>query len=946
MARSVQNVGIRVEVDDKQLVALQKQVDSFRTELKELGAEKNRLQATMGKYQRQLGRVQEALSAQKQELRDVARATKLHADQLDKFQDELFALKQSQKQLTETTAKYREELVRTKEALKEHAREGRKAKRVTEEQKSAVEDLIGVWGKASLKFLFVKHLVTQFLDVARSTFEAAKAGAEYNDMLAVVSRNVEGFGRAMQEAREATKGTIGDFQLVKSSALMSSFGLDMSRLGDVMERVTKASVATGQEVGFLMDSFARGVSRQSALILDNLGIQVSIRDAYEKHAAALGVMSNALTDAEKKAAVMNETLRLLDETTRNVDLADSDALAFKQMETSLDNLGLAMKRWAADVFNKHVPTQEKLRAQVRGYADVLDDVKGQLQQVDYAVESGLRIAMKNLPEEIRSNEQALALFESTLRESIESAKVGEIAFLKLEGASADFSRSLVGVQHQFMDGQINEAFSTMGAILTEVQARISGMDAAARAAARTYLEQEAAASKLNAELTEQVGALSDQWDELRGITPAQKRVTAATQAYEEAMKSLREAEKDGAVTRDDYNDRLANSRDRLRELIDATNDLKAAEEDLARNKGVPVMLQDGVPDMLRRPDVDPYVPPKKPPGGGGGGGSNKPRPGQPRPGYWQVRSEQLLREEAAAARAREQAEWSSALQFQNWTWDDDEADRNAAWGAVGNRAKSAMSSTTTGFMGNLDGMNEARKAIADARKEAKAFGVDLEELAPGVDAFDESLRRQIETLAAWKNGFTAAGEAMQGVGDNFSFFMGELSKFEGVEITDTMHDINQGLGIAHEMMEALGDSTSALGMVEGAIKGIGKLTAAFVKDEQAKAAIMAAVEAAQSIASFARQDYIGGVMHAAAAGLFGAIAGGAFKTTQPKPTAGAGAGQGSPGSTRTDRGPLTVNVHLTGLTAQTPAELGGLIKHAISEHDNMGGANYGFAPGL
>ena len=62
------------------------------------------------------------------------------------------------------------------------------------------------------------------------------------------------------------------------------------------------------------------------------------------------------------------------------------------------------------------------------------------------------------------------------------------------------------------------------------------------------------------------------------------------------------------------------------------------------------------------------------------------------------------------------------------------------------------------------------------------------------------------------------------------------------------------------------------------ISASGAIAAGFIQDEQAKAALLAAFEGAAAVAAFAREDYVGGAMHLVAAGLYGAVAGGAFAT--------------------------------------------------------------------
>jgi len=60
----------------------------------------------------------------------------------------------------------------------------------------------------------------------------------------------------------------------KASTLVS---VDFAKqLPDAMQYLGKVSLATGQDLGFLLDSLVTGVGRVSPMILDNLGIQVAL----------------------------------------------------------------------------------------------------------------------------------------------------------------------------------------------------------------------------------------------------------------------------------------------------------------------------------------------------------------------------------------------------------------------------------------------------------------------------------------------------------------------------------------------------------------------------------------------------------------------------------------------------------------------------------------------
>jgi hypothetical protein len=82
------------------------------------------------------------------------------------------------------------------------------------------------------------------------------------------------------------------------------------------------------------------------------------------------------------------------------------------------------------------------------------------------------------------------------------------------------------------------------------------------------------------------------------------------------------------------------------------------------------------------------------------------------------------------------------------------------------------------------------------------------------------------------------------------------------------------IDIMAQMAEAGENSAKATaGATASGIAVAGKLANAVIKDEQAKAIISGLVETAASAASFAAQDYVGGALHAVAAGLYFAAAG-------------------------------------------------------------------------
>lgn len=77
-------------------------------------------------------------------------------------------------------------------------------------------------------------------------------------------------------------------------------------LPDAMQFLGKVAGATGQDLDFLLESLVVGVGRVSPMILDNLGVQVSLTEAVEDWAIASGKAATKMIDNSKAMAELAE----------------------------------------------------------------------------------------------------------------------------------------------------------------------------------------------------------------------------------------------------------------------------------------------------------------------------------------------------------------------------------------------------------------------------------------------------------------------------------------------------------------------------------------------------------------------------------------------------------------------------------------------------------------
>lgn len=121
-----------------------------------------------------------------------------------------------------------------------------------------------------------------------------------------------------------------------------------NQLPDAMDYLSKVSASTGQDMGFMLDSLVTGVGRLSPMILDNLGIQVSLSEATERAAASFGVEASALSKTQVQAGMMEVVLeKLAANTAAMPDVSDSAAAGLARMKATAqdtkDALGLALQ---------------------------------------------------------------------------------------------------------------------------------------------------------------------------------------------------------------------------------------------------------------------------------------------------------------------------------------------------------------------------------------------------------------------------------------------------------------------------------------------------------------------------------------------------------------------------------------------------------------------------
>ena len=204
----------------------------------------------------------------------------------------------------------------------------------TEKQTKQVKKAFASLGK----LIGVSFGILAIRQIGRVTFQLAKLGAQVDTLNSSFKLMAEKRGAdsvaVMNEMSKAAGGLMSQTQLLITANRSMALGIPIDKMGELIEVSRKAARVLGTDVGFMVESLSVGLGRQSRLMLDNLGIILSVEEANKKYAASIGKTVKALTDQERRMAFINTGLEKAAETFSNIDLSvDSASDSLQQLET-------------------------------------------------------------------------------------------------------------------------------------------------------------------------------------------------------------------------------------------------------------------------------------------------------------------------------------------------------------------------------------------------------------------------------------------------------------------------------------------------------------------------------------------------------------------------------------------------------------------------------------
>jgi hypothetical protein len=158
---------------------------------------------------------------------------------------------------------------------------------------------------------------------------------------------------SLQKLRDATNGTVTDTELLiqANNALLLGIVQNEDQLAAMFDAAQRLAQAVGQDAVFGIESLTTGIGRQSRLMLDNLGIIVDTKKAYEDYAKANDLTVKSLTDFQRKQAFISATM---DSVNEKLERAGEEVIDFNQemarLPVAFTNLQVAIGTHLAPAF--------------------------------------------------------------------------------------------------------------------------------------------------------------------------------------------------------------------------------------------------------------------------------------------------------------------------------------------------------------------------------------------------------------------------------------------------------------------------------------------------------------------------------------------------------------------------------------------------------------------
>lgn len=286
----------------------------------------------------------------------------------------------------------------------------------------AVEGFVTRLGFIGQGVAVVQGLVDKVGDLI---VEGAKAADQYDTL----KRSLSGLDGLIEGVQRTSKGLFSQREIVSAVSTFKSFGLELGNIDEIMAEVGKTSIRTGEDAGFLLESITKGIARLSPAILDNLQLQVSLKEINERASEATGKSTAALSKQEQQAAALAVVLDQLKKSNIDVDLENSRTTSIKRLTNAFDDLWTSAKEGLADVavgiydfFDQTVFGASDAELEIQRMADAFPRALGQMRAAAESELPTIKRLFEEVQREAKETQRLLGQVNETATEADDLAR--------------------------------------------------------------------------------------------------------------------------------------------------------------------------------------------------------------------------------------------------------------------------------------------------------------------------------------------------------------------------------------------------------------------------------------------------------------------------------------------------------------------------------------------
>lgn len=213
--------------------------------------------------------------------------------------------------------------------------------------------------------------------------------------------------KAFNDIKKSTRGLLSDLEIKKSLNEFDNFNISLEETDTLFEFLAVRAAQTGQSVDKLKDSLVEGLSKESKLRIDNLGISASqLNEELERTPDFVQAVANIAKKEIKKAG------NILDDAANSQERWNADLENFKLLvgNNVMSTFSKALFDMGSSMIRAITPTQ-----------DLTKDIKKQQRELNFLVQ---KVTAVNVSEEERKRkiENLQAIYPNFLK-NLDAEKV-------------------------------------------------------------------------------------------------------------------------------------------------------------------------------------------------------------------------------------------------------------------------------------------------------------------------------------------------------------------------------------------------------------------------------------------------------------------------------------------------------------------------------------------